>query len=109
MTHLRLVPTGDYADHSRPERLSSDWEEPVLDIPGLPLPTLSPMEQPDLDTAGEYDLPEPDPSLQLMLDQTASLFDGLTPDEKMVVGEKFYIDGDNTPRTRHGLLRVVGS
>lgn len=107
MSHLTLVPAWDRTEEDRTvPRLSHDWDEPVLDIPGLPAPTLSPMKsvQPG---DPEPLLPEPDPILQRMLDEVDALFDGLDPHEMRAVGDGFYIDGDNTPRTRHGLLRVV--
>lgn len=103
MSTLRLVHSTNHVEPPQaPDR--QGWSEPVLDIPGLPPPTMVPMGGP---TDDELDLPVPDEDFQVMLDQVDDLFTGLDPQERAKVGTGFYIDADGRPRTRHGQLRAV--
>lgn len=108
MSHLTLVPALDQTDEIGRPRLSNNWDEPCLDIPGLPPPILSPMESPQTrpDT-DDVHLPVAEPELQVMLDEVDALFAGTDPETARKIGDGFYIDGDSRPRTTHGLLRSV--
>ena len=108
MPHLRLV---------RPPQVppatvagtQSGWAAQILDIPGLPPPTLFAMN--DDDPTGEDAVEEPsptsDPDLLTLLAQVDALFDGQTAEDKHKIGAGFYFDADGTPRTRHGQLRSI--
>lgn len=112
MSHLTLVPAWDdpaSTPDERPHAVARGWCEPVLDIPGLPPPTLSPMDQPPASDPEDVTGLIGDSSRFADVNaQIMGLFDDVDPQDRLQAGRSFYFDADGTPKLRRSQLRAVG-